>query len=265
MLTDKVISLAEEYNTTMQMFEPFVWTFGDSSSILLISLLLVLLFSDIPFITSGTPYYLMRTSRKAWIAGQVLYIIAATMLFLVFVLFSTMILCAKNAFPGNIWSATAATLGFSGDGAAVSLPVSVKTLELSRPFSCMASILALMILYSLVMVLIMLVLNLRFGKLWGTVGVFVFTLFGFLLKPDTVAGIFKLPDELFYKANVALGWISPLNHATYQMHNFGFDRLPRLWQSYAIFGVVIAVLIVLSVFSIKKYNFYFAGTEQGGY
>ena len=45
LLTDKTVSLAQEHGTTMQMFESFIWTFGDSNSILLISLLLVLLFS----------------------------------------------------------------------------------------------------------------------------------------------------------------------------------------------------------------------------
>ena len=40
----------------------------------------------------------------------------------------------------------------------------------------------------------------------------------------------QLPDELMYKANVAVGWLSPLNQATYQMHNFGYDLLPRLWH-----------------------------------
>lgn len=264
MLTDKVISLAQEYNTSMQMFEPFVWTFGDGGSILLMSLLLVLLFSDIPFITAGTPYCLMRTRRKTWIAGQVLYIITATLIFLVFVLISTMVLCMKNAFSGNIWSKTAATLGFSGDGAAASLTVSIKTLELSRPVSCTLNIFALMLMYTLVMALLMLVLDLRLGKLWGSAGVFTFSLFGFLLKPSTIAGIFKLPEELMYKANVAIGWISPLNHATYQMHNFGYDHLPRLWQSYAIFGILIILLVAASIWEIKKYNFYFGGTEQGG-
>ena len=72
---------------------------------------------------------------------------------------------------------------------------------------------------------------------------------------------FQLPDELMYKANVAVGWLSPLNHATYHMHNFGYDLLPRLWQTYLIFGILIVLFFFLSLRAIRKYNFNFVGTE----
>ena len=72
LLSDKAVRFAEEYETTMQLVEAFIWTFGDSNSILLSSLLLLLLFADMPFITPGTPFYLMRINRKTWVAGQAL-------------------------------------------------------------------------------------------------------------------------------------------------------------------------------------------------
>ena len=37
-------------HSLLQLVEAFVWTFGDSNSILLSSLLLLLLFADMPFI-----------------------------------------------------------------------------------------------------------------------------------------------------------------------------------------------------------------------
>ena len=39
-----------------------------------------------------------------------------------------------------------------------------------------------------------------------------------------------------------MGWLSPLNHATYHMHNFGYDLLPRLWQTEAVFAALILLL-----------------------
>lgn len=65
-----------------------------------------------------------------------------------------------------------------------------------------------------------------------------------------------------YKANVAVGWISPLNHATYHMHNFGYDLLPKLWQTFAIFGVLITVCCVLTPVTIRKYKFNFTGMDN---
>ena len=89
-----------------------------------------------------------------------------------------------------------------------------------------------MLLYALLMAFVMLVCNLWKGQLAGVIGVFTFSVYGFLLNPQTIKAIFRLPDELMYKANVAVGWLSPLNHATYHMHNFGYDLLPRLWTRF---------------------------------
>ena len=58
-----------------------------------------------------------------------------------------------------------------------------------------------------------------------------------------------------------MGWLSPLNHATYHMHNFGYDLLPRLWQTYAIFGALILLCFLLALRAIRKYSFNFTGTE----
>ena len=261
LLSDKAVNFAVEHNTTMQLVEAFIWTFGDSNSILLSSMLLVLLFADMPFLSSGTPFYLVRTSRKVWVTGQMFYTIAATLLYLLFILASTALICARQSFSANMWSPTAAILGYSGAGQAVALPALVKTLEMSWPYQCMATIFLLMLGYALTMVFIMLMFNLRYGPAAGVVSVFLFSVYGFLLRPSTIDAIFQLPDELYYKANVAVGWLSPLNHATYHMHNFGYDLLPRLWQSFAIFGVLIVLGYIGAARAIKTYNFSFTGTE----
>jgi len=92
--------------------------------------------------------------------------------------------------------------------------------------------------------------------------VFIFSLYGFLLNPQIFKQIFNLPDELMYKANVAVGWLSPLNHATYHMHNFGYDLLPRLWQTYLIFILLIALCFFIVMKSMKKYSYNFRGTDM---
>ena len=58
------MTVMENYNTPVQAIEPFLWTFGDGTAILLSSLLLLLLFSDLPKMTSVTPYQLIRTTKK---------------------------------------------------------------------------------------------------------------------------------------------------------------------------------------------------------
>ncbi len=261
LLSDKVVRFAAEYKTTMQIVEAFVWTFGDSTSILLCSLLLLLLFADMPFISPGTPFFLVRIDRRTWIAGQALYVAMATALYMAFILVSTSLVCMSSSFTGNMWSATAAILGYSGAGKAVALPASVKTLEMSTPYACMVTIFLLMLLYALLVAFLMLLCNMRFGHRAGAVSVFVFNLYGLVLNPEFIRTVFHLPERLQYKANVAAGWLSPLNHATYYMHNFGYDLLPRLWQTYAIFGFLIVLCFVAALWVARGYNFHFAGTE----
>ena len=263
LLSDKAVRFSRTYGSIMQILEPFIWTFGDANSILLSSLLLILLFADMPFISAGTPFMLLRIDRKTWVLGQALYIVAATTVYLLFVLLSTSFICQSRSFLGNQWSETAAILGYSGAGQAVALPALVKTLELSLPYACTAWIFALMLLYTLLLMFLMLLCNLRFGQLGGVIGVLGFSLYGFLLNPKTIQTIFQIPDEWMYKANVAVGWLSPLNQATYHMHNFGYDLLPKLWQTVAIFLTLIALLFFLSLRAVRRYNFSFIGTEGG--
>jgi hypothetical protein len=263
LLSDKAVRFSHEYKTTMQIVEAFVWTFGDSNSILLSSVLLVLLFADMPFLSAGTPFYLMRIDRKTWLLGQALYIALATCIYMIFILLSTSVVCMSNSFIGNMWSETAAILGYSGAGKSVALPALVKTLEMSTPYECMGTIFVLMLLYTLLMAFIMLTFNIKKGQIAGVVSVFIFSLFGFLLNPQLFKTIFELSDELMYKANVAVGWLSPLNQATYSMHNFGYDLLPRLWQTYIIFGILITLFFILALRSARNYNFNFTGTENG--
>ena len=262
LLSDKAASFAYDMGTAMQAFEPFVWTFGDANSILLISLLLVLLFVDMPFLGAGVPYYLVRMRRRTWAWGQLIYLTLATLLYMLFIFAATSLICAQNSFLGNMWSETAAILGYSGAGKAVALPALVKTLEMSRPYECAETIFLLMLLYTLVLSLIMLLCKLQRGRSAGIVGAFGFSLFGLLLNPTFFKDVMHLPDELVYKANVIVGWASPLNQATYHMHNFGYDLLPRLRDTYMIFGGVILVLFALVQFAIRRYNFMFLGTEQ---
>lgn len=203
LLSDKAASFAYDMNTAMQAFEPFVWTFGDANSVLLISLLLVLLFVDMPFLGAGVPYYLIRMRRRTWLMGQTIYAVLATIMYILFIFTATSLICMSNSFIGNMWSETAAILGYSGAGKAVALPALVKTLEMSRPYQCAGTILLLMLLYTLFMVFLMFYLNIRLGRTAGIVGAFAINLFGFLLNPQLFKQLFSLPDELMYKANVA--------------------------------------------------------------
>lgn len=257
MLSGRALTFANNYDTTMQIFEPFVWAFGDAKSIMLASLLLIFFFIDMPFINDSTPYRLMRINRKIWVKAQMLYVVLVTVIYMLFLLGTFCLLCAPISFPGNLWSETGALLGYSGVGTKIALPASVKTMEMSNPYKCTVTIFLLMTLYTLLAATLMMVFNLMKNQFGGVLSVFILNLYGVLLNPEFIRKTLNISETQRYKSNVICGWISPLNHATYHMHNFGYDFLPRLWQSYLILGVWIVINFILIRKVAKKYQFNF--------
>lgn len=68
--------------------------------------------------------------------------------------------------------------------------------------------------------------------------------------------------RLSYRANILCGWLSPLNHATFPMHNFGYDYLPQIKISILLFLAVICILLFISRKCIKRYNFTFSQVDE---
>ena len=64
LLTGRIMVVMETYDTPVQAIEPFIWTFGDGIAVLSSSLLLLLMFSDLPKMTPITPYQLTRTTKS---------------------------------------------------------------------------------------------------------------------------------------------------------------------------------------------------------
>lgn len=261
LLSGKVVDFVQRQDTLLQLFEPFIWTFGDANSILLISLCLLLLFADLPNLDNEVPLFLVRTSRFCWMAGQLVYLALATCLFVGFILLATCVLAGKHAFSGNLWSATAAILGYSSIGESIAVPAFVKVLELTFPYPCTLHIFGLMLGYSLVLSALIFFFNLLRGRLGMLAGV-VFSGFGLFLTPQVITEWFRLSPNQGRIANILFGWISPLNHATYYMHNFGYDNLPRLTDSYAFFGLASLAVYLLAFWRVRKYPFNFTGTER---
>lgn len=261
MLSDQVISQAVQYETILQVFEPFVWTYGDATSVMLSSLLLVLLFADMPFVNQATPYWLIRTSRSVWLAGQIIYVVLTTVIYNLFLMIMLAIMSIPFSYGGNVWSETAAMLGYGG-GESITIPVSIKTMEISTPYSCTAAVFMLMLMYTLLIAVFILFLNLTLGSMAGVLGAFAVNLYGLLLNPTIFQKIFHFTGNREYKANVLCGWLSPLNHATFPMHNFGYDYLPRLWVSMGIFLILIIGLIFLSKVKMVKYSFTFIQMDE---
>lgn len=247
--------VADYYESPMQALEPFIWTFGDATAILLCSLLLILLFLDLPKLSPFTPYMLLRMRKSRWLFAQLFYIFLVTALYMLYVILVTSLLCMQKTYPGNIWSKTAALLAYSQMGKKLSIPSTVKVMESTTPCSCSMQIMALLVCYALTLSFLMLYFQMKLGKKAAIFAGLSYSLFGFLLNPEILAKILRKEEYEMFLVRRITGWISPLNHATYGMHDFGYDVLPSIGQSCMIFLVILACLSGLSFHTLKKYNF----------
>lgn len=254
-LSDRALMVADYYDAPMQAMEPFIWTFGDATSILLCSLLLILLFIDLPKLSPFTPYMLMRTRKGLWLFSQFVYIFLVATGYILYVFLVTSLLCMQKTYAGNIWSRTAALFAYSSMGDKFSVPSTVKVMESTTPLQCSLQMVLLLICYALTLSFFMLYFQMKMGKKAGVAAGLAFSLFGFLLDPETLAQILHKEEYEMFLVRRITGWISPLNHATYGMHDFGYDVLPSVGQSCILFLLLLLVMALFSFYALKRYNF----------
>ena len=254
-LSDRALMVADYYESPMQALEPFIWTFGDATSILLFSLLLILLFIDLPKLSPFTPYMLLRTRKACWLMAQFIYIFLVTAGYILYVLLVTSLLCMQKTYAGNIWSKTAALFAYSSMGDKFSVPSTVKVMESTTPWGCSLQMVLLLVCYALTLSFFMLFFQMSLGKKAGIAAGLCYSLFGFLLDPQVLAEILHKEEYQMFFIRRITGWISPLNHATYGMHDFGYDVLPSVGQSCLIFLLILLIMSLFSLRTLKQYNF----------
>ena len=264
LLTEKTISLSYEFLTDIQIFEPFIWCFADSDSILFASMALILLLSQFPRLDTPAAYLIFRTNRFSWLLGQVLTALVISIGYTLFLLLSSVVLTANKAFLENKWSDTATLLSFSPASFEAALIVVRKTIKQTTPYSSAVNIFLLVAQYTLLLTTLNLAVSLRYGKKAGMFAMIFMSLLSYLMTPDRFMAWLQLNENVKYYANVLAVWFSPLQQSTYIMHNFGYDQLPTIIQSHLLLGSINTALTAISFYSVQKVQFAFTGGNQNG-
>ena len=260
LLTDKTMAISRTYLTNVQLLEPFVWCYADDDSILFSALVMMLMFSAFPRLDTPASYLIFRTTRLNWLLGQIVTVFILTLGYSLMILASSMVMCIGcNVFVANNWSETATMLSFSPASFEVALTVMRKTVKLTTPYGCAVQIFLLLFQYVLLMSMIQLTFTVLKSRKAGIIAALVINFAGYVLTPDRFMIWLQLPIEMQYYANLLSAWLSPLQHATYTMHNFGYDLLPRVHTSYLILGGTSVVLMLISAIAMRRFSFNFTG------
>ncbi len=260
-LMQRIMECSVLFHTDIQIFELFIWCFADSDSILFVSLAILLFLFQIPRLDTPAYYLIFRKGKMDWLLGQALTSVLVSLSYTMFLLGSSMLLAlgGSNVVWGNQWSDTATILSFAPENFQVALTVVRKTIKLTTPYECAATIFFLMAQYILFLTLLNLLFSLMCGKKAGIVAVIVASLYGYLLNPEKLTVLLHVPEEVRYIANVIAAWASPLNHATYAMHRFGYGGFPSMLQSHMVFGILNLGLLLGSCFSVRNTERIFLG------
>lgn len=260
LLTDKTMAISRTYLTNVQLLEPFVWCYADDDSILFSALVMMLMLSAFPRLDTPASYLIFRTSRAKWLLGQIITVLILTLGYALMILLSSMAMCVGcNVFAANHWSETATMLSFSPASFEVALTVMRKTVKLTTPYGCAVQIFLLLFQYVLLMAMIQLTFTVFKTRRAGIITALVINFAGYVLTPDRLMSWLELPQEMQYYANLLSAWLSPLQHATYIMHNFGYDLLPRLHTSYLLLGGAALLMTALSLRRMRSFSFSFTG------
>lgn len=260
LLTDKTMAISRTYLTNVQLLEPFVWCYADDDSILFSALVMMLMFSAFPRLDTPASYLIFRTTRLNWLLGQIITVFILTLGYSLMILVSSMVMCIGcNVFVTNNWSETATMLSFSPASFEVALTVMRKTVKLTTPYGCAVQIFLLLFQYVLLMSMIQLTFTVLKSRKAGIIAALVINFAGYVLTPDRFMTWLQLPMEMQYYANLLSAWLSPLQHATYTMHNFGYDLLPRVHTSYLILGGTSVALMIVSAIAMRRFSFNFTG------
>ena len=240
---DPLRQFSYRVNESINIFEPFICAFNDRFLAFFAYGIMLLLLCDAPFLDSGQAYVIFRTGRKTWMIGTQLYIVLSCFVVLLFLLIIMAAIVLQRAFLANEWSNVGTLLAVSNASMLENIVLLPRTVYFSMlPYQALIQTFLLVWLYWIFLSEILLLFNMLYGQAAGMV---------------ITAGIHIEGWAILFTMQPSLYALSPMLHSVLSMHSFGYDRLPTVGQSALLYLGLIALLVTLVLFVIRKYTFKF--------
>lgn len=215
------------------------FSYGNTAMTVLIGCLLLLFYCNAPFADGHTPFVVIRTGRRNWILGQVVYIIESSFVYMVFhVVCMLLILSPSLSFSGDWGSVLKALTQYPSDYTGNLYPSDLALAQYSGPMYGLIGALFLWLVPCFVG-MVALFFNVISGRSLGVAvgGVFIF-----------------LSYFVFYVGSMFFGekiyWISPLTWIC-PAYASGGPR-PTEMEGLCVLLIAIVVLAVGSVITVCK-------------
>lgn len=234
----------------LQVGEVFVALTNWRFSTLIFSCSIILLFCDLPIVDKFTTNAIIKGSRKAWFSGQVLYVIATSVICATGVLLLSIAVALPNLSFSNLWSKPAKLIATSGriaiDPARMKLTMDSYVVKNFLPYMALLHSYLLLVLLNCFYGMAALV-----ARMYARAGSFIV-----LIAANAISWCTSMfaAGEMGY---VVLSALSPNYHASLYSHaNTALNSaLPTLSHSYVVLILLICLLFFLGIQRVKKFDF----------
>lgn len=211
---------------------PYMYSNNLSYFRLVIQLGIILMFSNAPFKNDNSLFSVMRTGYAKWCIGQLLYIICASLIYVILLFLLTNIFCIQTLGYSNSWGKTFATLRLKTE---FTYPITEKIQLLYSPLEAFWHTVLLIFMLSVFFGLLIFLMSSLIGKSSGLILSVLLVLLGLMPK------FCSIPALIAKLSPCSLTQIGLLDKT-------GMTLYPSVTYAYTALGILIAVLIAANIF-----------------
>ena len=241
---DPLVSRSVSEGMKMNVFEPLIDLCNSRLLVLIIPSFFLVMMSDFPSVEPNSMLYVSRSGRFAWMWGQVLFSLMASLTFIAVIYGGVLIMSVKNCYFGNEWSFVTRTYLSRHPEAVSSYALQLLPSNLYNQLSISG---ALLFSFTLLLMFFMMVsmLLMAFTVLGKRKAGLLFTVLFFLMGVITCS------------VGSGIRWSFPVAHFVIWVHFEEIVRKPvyAIWKSYAYFGTIMAVALLISGIMINRTGF----------
>ena len=241
------------FNTPINAFEPFSALANNEFFLPLVAITYMILICDQPRLDDSATFILFRTGRSSWILGQIFFLVASSLTFILFLLFSSMLTVSKKSYVINAWgliSRKSISPSYYPE-LALKYPYAIidgSVINNVRPFMCVIHAICLMLMFMLVVGLIMVIFTLYSKKIYAVFFNLTFVAAGLILS----------------YIDVKAKWLLPISNCAFKLHyDKLFDKtLVSIEFSYLYFSILCTILIIFCFVLSNRCSFHMVGGTE---
>lgn len=240
---EPLLERADKIGIPLNLLEPFVAIGNSSMLVMLMPCVFMVLISDYPKMTGNTLFFIQRTGRFNWFAGQVLFLIMAILSFLCAVLVGSVVLSSGEF--STVWSDAVTKYSARFPYEANSFTSMLIPSNLYNQIPLIKAVIQTLSLISAYLFLLAMIIY--FFKL---IHIQSFGLFAaiFIVAGGVITCSLKAKSM----------WLFPMANTIVWFHYEKIIGIPifPIWCSYAYFGIAVVALVLLNLFAIKRFQLF---------